>query len=280
MAQLLDGTLVADHFAALIRQGVQALGATPRLATILATDSPPSKSYVSYIKKGAHKVGIEVVSFSATTLPELLTLIQELNTAPSIDAIFVAYPTGFSLEDKLIMEAVHPLKDAEGGHSQNMGYLVKYMKTHPHLQEKCIVPCTPKAVVKLLEFYQIPLKGQFITLVNNSLVVGKPLNLMLNNLDATVVNCHLYTPQDTMKELVKKADIVITAVPDPTFVINDVKEGAVVVDVSFEGNLDYGAVAAQAAWITPKGKGGVGPVTRAMIYMNTLYAARYWNGRL
>jgi methylenetetrahydrofolate dehydrogenase (NADP+) / methenyltetrahydrofolate cyclohydrolase len=278
MANTLDGKLVAQKYHQLTREAVEELGFKPTLATILVGSREASKFYLGYIKKGADDVGINVINYQVNE-PGLFLMIESLNKDNSTHAIFIAYPLNLqSIEDKLVMEKISPLKDAEGVHSQNIGYLDKYIRKHPLYGERCIVPCTAKAVVKMFEFYNIDAKGKFATIINDSHIVGRPLGLMLKNKGATVVNCHLNTPKDKIKELSEMADILITAVPNPdkSFAIAKVKDGAIVVDVSFEGNLDYEAISSQASWITPLGKGGVGPVTRAMIYLNTVYAAHYF----
>jgi len=175
------------------------------------------------------------------------------------------------------MDLVSPLKDVEGLHSTNLGYLVQYKCFLDEARGiKCVVPATAKAVVKCLQANpEIAIEGAFATIVNNSMRVGKPLGLMLENLGATVVKCYDKTPRAVLEDCVRRADLVVTAVPDPAFRLDPswIKPGAVVVDVSFQGNVDAAQVAERASFATsPDNR--VGVMTRAMTFVNLVYCAK------
>jgi 5,10-methylene-tetrahydrofolate dehydrogenase/methenyl tetrahydrofolate cyclohydrolase len=175
------------------------------------------------------------------------------------------------------MDLVSPLKDVEGLHSVNLGYLVKYKRFLDEAKGiKCVVPATAKAVVKtLLHYPEIKIEGAFAVVINNSMRVGKPLGLMLENLGATVMKCYDKTPQEVLEQSVRRADIVVTAVPDPSFRLEAswIKKGAVVVDVSYQGNIDMKAAASRASFLTASDN-RIGSVTRAMTFINLVYCAK------
>ncbi|MDE2237668.1 MAG: hypothetical protein KGK30_07245, partial [Elusimicrobia bacterium] len=139
---------------------------------------------------------------------------------------------------------------------------------------KCVVPATAKAVVKTLQHFDIPLEGRFVTIVNNSMRVGKPLGLMLENLGATVVKVYDKTRPSDLKDCVGRADIVVTAVPDPAFLLEPswVKRGSTVIDVSYQGNVDAAALKSPAAVTARDNR--IGQVTRAMMFVNLVYCAK------
>ena len=141
---------------------------------------------------------------------------------------------------------------------------------------KCVVPATAKAVVKtLLSYPEIVVDNSFVVIVNNSMRVGKPLGLMLENLGATVLKCYHKTPAAVLEDNVRRADILITAVPDPSFKLDPswVKPGAVVVDVSYQGNVDMKALDGRASFVTASDN-RIGAVTRAMTFVNLVYCSK------
>ncbi|MDE2291641.1 MAG: bifunctional 5,10-methylenetetrahydrofolate dehydrogenase/5,10-methenyltetrahydrofolate cyclohydrolase, partial [Elusimicrobia bacterium] len=176
--------------------------------------------------------------------------------------------------DEEVMDLVSPRKDIEGLHSLNLGYLIKYRRFLDEARGlKCVVPATAKAVVKALQSRpEVRLEGAFCTIVNNSMRVGKPLGLMLENLGATVVKCYDKTPLDALEACVRRSDVVVTAVPDPSFRLDAswVKPGAAVVDVSFGGNVDVDALMGRAG-VTTAADNRVGHLTRAMMFVNLVY---------
>lgn len=251
----------------------------PVLATVLYTPSrnPASLRYRDLILKDAEKLGVTAEKLEAGDEAELLALIERLNRSPRITGIVVLYPLHDRIRDEDIMDLVSPGKDIEGLHSINLGYLIKYKRflDEPR-QIKCVVPATAKAVVKTLQAYpDIRIEGAFVAIVNNSMRVGKPLGLMLENLGATVVKCYDKTSPGVLEDCVRRADILITAVPAPGFAIDPawVKKGAAVVDVSYQGNIDAAALDGRAAFVTsPQNR--IGQMTRAMMFVNLAYCSR------
>lgn len=252
----------------------------PTLATVLYRPSadPASVQYRDLILKDAALLGLGARSYEASRPLELRDLISGANADPRVHGIVVLYPLRCPWADEDVMDHVSPHKDAEGLHSVNLGYLIKYKRfLDTERGIKCVVPATPKAVVKSLQHYpQVALEGAFVAVVNNSMRVGKPLGLMLENLGATVVKCHHLTRPRDLEGCVRQADIVITGVPDPAFRLDArwVKPGAAVLDVSHGGNVDARQLDGLASLIT-RPENRLGKVTRAMMFVNLIYCARY-----
>jgi len=279
MAELLDCRALAARYFDWVKKAKEELARKPALATVLYTPAknPASVQYRDLIHKDASKLGVGAKDFEAGTEEELLKLVDKLNRSPNINGVMVFYPLHAGLPDEDVMDRVSARKDIEGLHSVNLGYLLKYKQfLDPTRGIKCVVPATAKAVVKTLQAYpDIRLERSFVVIVNNSMRVGKPLGLMLENLGATVVKCYDKTRAEVMEDLVRRADIVITAVPDPNFALEPawIKKGAAVVDVSYQGNIDVKALAHTASYVTaPDNR--VGQVTRAMMFVNLIYCAR------
>jgi methylenetetrahydrofolate dehydrogenase (NADP+) / methenyltetrahydrofolate cyclohydrolase len=278
-AKLLDCRAVAARYFDWSAREFAAMKRTPRLATLLyrPRDNPASLRYRDLMLKDAVRLGVRVDGREAEDEESLLAAVRRLNADRGVTGMMLFYPLRSALRDEDVMDLVSPLKDAEGLHSTNLGYLIKYKRFLDEARGvKCVVPATAKAVVKLLQSYpDLRLDGAFACVVNNSMRVGKPLGLMLENLGATVVKCYDRTPKAVLEECVRRADLLVTAVPDPAFKISAdwIKPGAAVVDVSFDGNLDHAAVAERAGWLTaPDNR--VGQVTRAMTFVNLVYCAR------
>lgn len=259
--------------------GIAALGEPPCLACVLLRPAPEdSVRYRDLILKDADRLGARALSLEPRSEAELADAVARLNADPCVHGIMIFHPLGLTVPDEEVMDWVAPEKDVEGLHAVNLGYLVKY---RIYLDEprgiKCVVPATAKAVVKTLQGHpQVGIEGAFAVIVNNSLRVGKPLGLMLENLGATVVNCYDKTRPGDLEAAVRRADIVVTAVPDSAFRLDAqwVRPGAAVLDVSYEGNWDAAAMEGRAALVCPSGKNGIGRMTRAMTFLNLLYCAR------
>jgi 5,10-methylene-tetrahydrofolate dehydrogenase/methenyl tetrahydrofolate cyclohydrolase len=276
----IDSRAIADTFRQWVQAEAAKLRRPPCLATVLNSQrqDPGSVQYRNVLLKDARKLGIETRSIEVEGEAALARALQDLNNDDGVQGIVVLYPLGLAVKDDAIMDWVSPRKDIEGLHSINLGYLIKYRRFIDEARGlKCVVPATAKAAVKSLMHYpQIRLDGAFVTIVNNSMRVGKPLGLMLENLGATVVKCYDRTPREALEACVRRADIVVTAVPDPNFKLDPewVKVGAAVVDVSFQGNIDVAKLDGRAALLSaPDNR--IGKITRAMMFVNLIYCCQH-----
>ena len=274
---VLDCRRVAQKFHDWVRGEERTLVRRPALATVYYAPrrDDGSLQYRELIHRDAAKLGVDAHDFEAQDEEELLAQIGRLNADASMTGIMVFYPIGGRKPDEDIMDLVSPIKDVEGLHSINLGYLIKFKQfLDEEHKVKCVVPATAKAVVKTLQHFEVPVAGRFVTIVNNSMRVGKPLGLMLENLGATVVKCYDRTRPEDLQDCLRRADIVISAVPDPAFKIDAswIKPGAAVVDVSYQGNIDVGALHDPSCVTAPDNR--IGQVTRAMMFVNLVYCAR------
>lgn len=276
-AKLIDGNARAKAIRETIKQRVQTRldngRRAPGLAVILVGNDPASEVYVSHKRKDCEQVGIISKAFdlpSSTKQQELLNLIDELNNDADIDGILVQLPLPAGLHADEILERIDPTKDVDGFHPFNVGRLAQRM---PLLR-----PCTPAGVIDLLEGTGVDLHGQNAVIVGASNIVGRPMGLELLLKGSTVTTCHRFT-KDT-EQHVRRADIVIVAVGKPGIVKGEwIKDGAIVIDVGINrsadgkliGDVDFDEAAKRASYITPV-PGGVGPMTRAKLLENTLYA--------
>lgn len=276
MTHVLDCRGLAEGYFAWVRERRAELPFTPGLATVTLkghTDAG-SVQYRDMILKDARSLGMLSRSVEARDEAELTAAIENLNADHEVQGIVVMYPLRAKRPDEDFMDLVSARKDIEGLHSMNLGYLLKYRRWLDEARGlKCVVPATAKAVVKaLLSRPEVSVEGAFVTVVNNSMRVGKPLGLMLENLGATVVKCYDKTAREALEACVRRSDVVVTAVPDPAFKLDPawVKPGAAVVDVSFGGNVDAGALTGRAAVVTaPDNR--IGRLTRAMMFVNLIY---------
>jgi len=277
-ATLIDGTAVAGRIRAGLRNEVGELGEIG-LATVLVGEDPASQIYIRLKHQAAEEVGIRAVDRrlpEETSEGELLELVAELNDDDSIDGILVQTPLPGQLDEGQVMRAIDPMKDVDGLHPFNAGQL---FFGHPTL-----VPATPLGIMRLLEEYEIGVAGARAVVVGRSLIVGRPMAMLLLHENATVTICHSRTDDLTRQTL--DADILVVAVGLAGVVTADmVKAGSAVVDVGMNrteaglvGDVDPGA-AERAALMTPV-PGGVGPMTIAMLLGNTVRAARYRRGHL
>jgi methylenetetrahydrofolate dehydrogenase (NADP+)/methenyltetrahydrofolate cyclohydrolase len=277
-AKLLDGKAVAakiqQQLAAEIAKLQPQVGRPPGLAVLMVGDNPASVAYVRGKEQACAKVGI--ASFgkhfpTQTTQAELEEVIDALNRDQRVDGILVQLPLPNHLDAVSLLHQIDPNKDADGLHPVNLGKLVR---GEPGLRS-----CTPAGIMRLLQEYEISLRGKRATVVGRSILVGKPLALMLLEADATVVVAHSRSPN--LAELTKNADILIAAAGRPGLISAEmVKPGAVVVDVGINritdnsgnsrlvGDVQFDSVAGVAEFLTPV-PGGVGPMTVAMLLQNT-----------
>jgi len=248
------------------------------LATILVGENPASKLYVSMKHKACHKAGINSINHHLpedTSEKELLELIDKLNKDPSVNGILVQLPLPDHINERNVINAMDPKKDVDGFHPYNV-YETFYKRGR-------LEAATPKGVIRMLDYMKEDLVGKDVTLINRSIIVGKPLALMLINRSATVTVCHSKTRD--LAEKARRADILITAIgrrkskEDPYFITEDmVKEGAVVIDVASPyGDVDLENVLHKVKWITPV-PGGVGPMTVTMLLENVVIAYKIQKG--
>jgi methylenetetrahydrofolate dehydrogenase (NADP+)/methenyltetrahydrofolate cyclohydrolase len=275
-ATLLDGKLVAAAVKAEVALGVKKLGRSPGLATVLVGEDPASQVYVRGKRRDAEEVGMVSIHHhlpASISQAEIETLIDSLNNDPAVDGILVQLPLPGDLDGESAVRAIDPSKDADGLHPFNLGLLV--------LDQPGPRPCTPSGVMRILDHYGIPVAGAKAVVVGRSFLVGRPLALMLSSrgTDATVTVAHSRTRN--LAEVTRQADIVVAAVGVPRMITAaHVKPGATVIDVGINrldddrlvGDVDFDGVEKVAEAITPV-PGGVGPMTRAMLLVNTLNAA-------
>ena len=256
---------------------------SPFLSAVLVGDNPASEAYVRGKEKDAAEVGIETETHhldADTSQEELLNLVYDLNTDPSVDGTLVQLPLPDHIEERTVIDAVDPSKDVDGFHPENLGRL---MRGNPRY-----IPATPYGIMEMLSRSDIDPEGMDAVIVGRSNIVGKPLaNLLLRRTaNATVTVCHSRTRD--LAAHTRRADLLVAAAGQAAFIDGTmVKEGAVVIDVGINrvedssadrgyrlvGDVDFEDVRPRAARITPV-PGGVGLMTRAMLLKNTLTAAR------
>ncbi len=278
MAKIIDGKAIARDIRNEIKVKVDELkaqGKQPGLAVVLVGEDPASQTYVRSKERACHEVGMysEVYRLSAeTTEEELLTMIDQLNANEKIHGILVQLPLPKHIEEKKVIDRINPGKDVDGFHPINVGDLFT--------DTARFVACTPRGCVELLDRMGVEIKGKKAVIVGRSNIVGKPVALLLLHRHATVTICHSRT-QDLQKECLD-ADILVAAVGRPQMITADmVKEGAVVIDVGINrladgrlvGDVDFESVKEKAGMVTPV-PGGVGPMTIAMLLLNTLEACK------
>lgn len=274
MAKLLDGLALATKIKEEVRAKIAKSGINPGLAVVIVGENPASRIYVNHKKRDCTQCGIRSEEFA---LPAdsgeaaLLTLIAELNSRTDIHGILVQQPLPAGYDTKKILQAVAPHKDVDAFHPENVGRIVS--------GDYQFLPCTPAGVMKLLDEYGIDPMGKHCVVIGRSDIVGKPQALLLLHRHATVTICHSRTPD--LGAMTRQADILVSAVGVAGLVTADmVKVGAVVIDVGMNrdesgklcGDAAFDEVAEVASHITPV-PGGVGPMTRAVLMQNTLYAA-------
>ena len=280
MTKIIDGKIISASVKERVKAEVSALkekGITVGLAVIIVGEDPASKVYVSNKKKACENLGIiseEYALPESTTNEELLALIDELNSKPSINGILCQLPLPSHLDEKLIINSIDPEKDVDAFHPFNVGKIM--------IGDFYFLPCTPAGVMEMLKYENIEVEGKTCVVIGRSNIVGKPMNMLLLHQNGTVTVCHSKTKN--LKEVCKNADILVAAVGRPKFVTEDmVKEGAVVIDVGINrvdgklcGDVDFENVKNKVSAITPV-PGGVGPMTIAMLMQNTLTAAKKQN---
>jgi methylenetetrahydrofolate dehydrogenase (NADP+)/methenyltetrahydrofolate cyclohydrolase len=288
-AKIIDGKQVASQIRAELQKEIEELKSkhkiTPGLAVVLVGENPASQVYVRNKNKAAHEIGIYSEQHNldeSAQEEELLKLVDRLNEDPKIHGILVQLPLPKQIDEKKVLNRIHPDKDVDGFHPVNLGRMM--------VGEPLFLPCTPFGVQKLLVYSGIEIEGQHVVVVGRSNIVGKPVANMLlqkaKEANATVTVCHSRTRD--LPAITRQADILIAAIGVPEFITGDmVKNGVVVIDVGVNriedpgapkgtrlvGDVKFDEVSQKAAAITPV-PGGVGPMTITMLLFNTVRSAR------
>lgn len=272
MAKIIDGKAIStqikdelkEKVAAYKEQGIQIC-----LAVIQVGADPASSVYVNNKKKGCEYIGIQSLAYELpeeTTQEELLGLIQELNARKDVNGILVQLPLPKHIDEDLVIKTIDPKKDVDGFHPQSVGAL--------SIGQPGFVSCTPAGIIQLLKRSGIEIAGKECVVIGRSNIVGKPMALLLLRENGTVTVAHSKTKD--LKEVAKRADILVVAIGKPKFINREyVKDGAVVIDVGIHrlegkklcGDVDYDDVVDKVSAITPV-PGGVGPMTIAMLMNN------------
>lgn len=276
-AQLIDGNALARRIRADVAGRTAALkarGVQPHLAIVLVGDDPASQVYVKHKVNDSSETGLKAtLERHPADLAEadLLARIHALNADPAVHGILVQLPLPKHMDANKVIEAISPAKDVDGFHVASAGALM--------VGQPGFWPCTPHGCLRMLESIGYGLRGKHAVVIGRSNIVGKPMAMMLLAQSATVTVCHSATPD--LAAFTRQADVVVAAVGKQNLLTADmVKPGAVVIDVGMNrnaegklcGDVDFEGVKQIAGWITPV-PGGVGPMTRAMLLVNTLEAA-------
>ena len=276
MALVIDGKALAAQVRGEVKARVGELrerGVVPGLAVVLVGDDPGSAIYVRNKAKACRQAGIEALDHhlpATTSQAELLALVGQLNDDLRVDGILVQLPLPAGLDSNAVIRAIDPRKDVDGFHPASLGRLIA--------GDPLFLPCTPKGILRMLDHAQTPLEGSEAVVVGRSLIVGKPMALLLLGRHATVTLCHSRTRD--LSRVISRADVVVAAVGRPELVRGEwIMPGATVIDVGMNrledrlvGDVEFAAAAERARAISPV-PGGVGPMTIAMLLENTVQAA-------
>lgn len=278
--RLLEGKPVAEAVYSSLHGRIASLQQkqiVPCFTIILVGDDPASQSYIRSKKRAAENLGIRCdlyqFSSSETTTESLLVLIKKLAEDPGVHGILVQLPLPQHIDSQQIIESIPPSKDVDGFAAPNLGTMFLGE------EEKALLPCTPHGIIKLLEYYGIPVEGKNVTIVGRSNIVGKPLAVMLINRGATVTVCHSKT--QSLTDHTKHADIVIMAVGKAGFLKGSmIKPNSIIIDVGINrneerkivGDVDAASISELASDLTPV-PGGCGLTTVAALMMNVVTAA-------
>ena len=278
MSQLIDGKQISKQIKDELKEEVQRLSAAGRkacLAVVQVGDDPASSVYVRNKKKACAYIGIESKSFELpeeTTEEELVSLVEDLNRDNEVNGILVQLPLPKHIDEDKIIRTISPDKDVDGFHPVSVGRL--------WIGEKGFLSCTPAGIIQLLKRSGITIEGKECVIIGRSNIVGKPMAALLLRENGTVTVTHSRTKN--LKEVTKRADILIVAIGKKQFITSEyVKEGAVVIDVAMHrdennhlcGDVDFADVEPHTSAITPV-PGGVGPMTIAMLMNNCVETIR------
>ena len=279
MTHIIDGKTISAEIRRELAQKTEQFkeknGFAPCLAVVIVGEDPASKVYVRNKHKACEEIGFTSLGYelpASTTEEELIALVQKLNADDSVHGILVQLPLPRHLDEEKVLLTIDPRKDVDAFHPYNVGKIM--------IGNYDFLPCTPAGVMELLKRSNIEIQGKECVVVGRSNIVGKPQAMLLLQANGTVTVCHSRTKN--LKEVCKRADILVAAIGKPEFFdASYVKEGAVVIDVGMNrrpsdgklcGDVDYASVAPHASYITPV-PGGVGPMTIAMLMQNTFTAA-------
>ena len=277
MPQIINGKEISTQIKDELKQKVSDLkdnGICLCLAVIQVGNDPASSVYVGNKKKACEYIGIESLSYELpedVTQKELISLIESLNEREDVNGILVQLPLPEHIDEDAVIRAIAPGKDVDGFHPQSVGALC--------IGQKGFVSCTPAGIIQLLKRSGVEIAGKECVVIGRSNIVGKPMALLLLRENGTVTVAHSRTKN--LKEVTKRADILIVAVGKPKMITKEyIKEGAVVIDVGIHrnennklcGDVDYDDVAPVCSAITPV-PGGVGPMTIAMLMQNVVESA-------
>ena len=271
--KILDGRRVAEDIRSQVARRTQALrdrGIVPCLATILVGEDPASVTYVRMKGNACKRLGLESqrIQMPETTSTEaLIATIEELNADESVHGILLQHPVPSQVNERAAFDAIRLDKDVDGVTTLGFGRAAFDL---PSFRS-----CTPKAIVSIIDYYELPIEGKHAVVIGRSPILGKPVALMLLNRNATVTICHSRTR--ALPEIVRRADILVVAVGRPRFVQGDwLKPGVVILDAGYNegnvGDVDFESCHPISSAITPV-PGGVGPVTIATLLMQTVEAA-------
>ncbi len=277
MGRIIDGKKISSQIREEVNSEVLKLksrGISIGLATVMVGADPASEIYVGMKHKACERAGISSKNYRLdenTSEDELIALVEKLNHDDAVHGILIQLPLPGHIDRNRAMSAISPEKDVDGFHPVNMGKLL--------IGEELLVPCTPKGIIRMLDYEGVDLEGKDAVIINHSPVVGKPLALMFLNRDATVTVCHVKTKD--IKRYSRDAEILVVAAGVPNLIRKDmVGENSVVIDVGINrvdgkivGDVDFNNVKNRASLITPV-PGGAGPMTIAMLLENTLIAAK------
>jgi methylenetetrahydrofolate dehydrogenase (NADP+)/methenyltetrahydrofolate cyclohydrolase len=277
-AKILDGILVSAAVIECVRESIDnhvaSGGDRPGLAVVLVGSDPASSIYVRAKRKDCERAGIVARDFdldASTSQEELLDLIGQLNEAPEINGILVQLPLPDHIDEVAVTNSIHSDKDVDGFHAFNVGKLA--------LRQPGLRPCTPRGVMSLLHYYGIANRSMHAVIVGASNIVGRPMAMELLLTGSTVTVSYRFTRN--LEDHVRSAELLISAIGKPGIIDpNWIRPGAIVVDVGINrlpsgklvGDIEFETAARRAAWISPV-PGGVGPMTRATLMLNTAEAA-------
>jgi methylenetetrahydrofolate dehydrogenase (NADP+)/methenyltetrahydrofolate cyclohydrolase len=279
---VVDGMALANELRERMKADVSGLVAqgrrAPCLAVVLVGDNPASASYIKGKRRACARVGIDSVEEdlpASASESDVLAVIARLNADDGVDGILVQLPVPKQIRAASITEATSPAKDVDGLHTQNAGRLLAGL---PGLR-----PCTPLGILEVLDRHRVPLEGAHAVVIGRSVLVGKPISLLLLERNATVTMCHSRTRD--LAAVTREADVLIAAAGSPLLVKGDwIKPGAAVIDLGVNqlgdrqvGDVDFDSALGVAGLITPS-RGGVGPLTITMLLHNTLEAYRRRTG--